>query len=125
MWSKNVGNLIKIEILHNRLSYFSMAAKIFDHVENVFKLVKIFLNQQMDYLGMKEYLPCLLFFSAKFEAMLFALCKNEDNNTASMRIFLQVCIFFFCISVMENIGGGMAAPSKSAVEPIWLGHQLE
>ena len=28
--------------------------------------------------------------------MLFALCKNEDNNTASMRIFLQVWIFFFC-----------------------------
>jgi len=27
--------------------------------------------------------------NAKFEAMLFALCKNEDNNTASMRIFLQ------------------------------------
>ena len=26
---------------------------------------------------------------------------------------------------MENIGGGMAAPSKSAVGPIWLGRQLE
>ena len=45
---------------------------------------------------MKEYLHYSLSFSAKFEAMLFALCKNEDNNTASMRIFLQVWIFFFC-----------------------------
>ena len=26
---------------------------------------------------------------------------------------------------MENIGGGMAAPSKSAVGPIWLGHRLK
>ena len=26
---------------------------------------------------------------------------------------------------MENIGGGMAAPSKSAVGPIWLGHWPE
>ena len=27
--------------------------------------------------------------------------------------------------LMENIGGGMAAPSKSAVGPIWLGRQVE
>ena len=26
---------------------------------------------------------------------------------------------------MENIGGGKAAPSKSAVGPIWHGHRLE
>ena len=26
---------------------------------------------------------------------------------------------------MENIGSGMAAPSKSADGPIWLGRQLE
>ena len=26
---------------------------------------------------------------------------------------------------MENIGGGMAGPSKSAVGPIWLGRRLE
>ena len=26
---------------------------------------------------------------------------------------------------MENIGGGMGAPSKSALAPIWLGRQLE
>ena len=29
------------------------------------------------------------------------------------------------LSSMENIGGGIAAPSKSAVGPIWLGSQLE
>ena len=28
-------------------------------------------------------------------------------------------------SSMENIVGGMAAPSKSAVGPIWLGNRLE
>ena len=28
-------------------------------------------------------------------------------------------------TLMENIGGGMAAPSKSAVGPIWLGRWLE
>ena len=92
-------SIIKSEILHNRMIVIFQygTSNIFDHVENIFNLVKIFLNQQMNYLGMKEYLHYLLSFSAKFEAMLFALCKNEDNNTASMRIFLQVCIFFFCI----------------------------
>ena len=83
--------------------HISVWSNIFDHVENIFNLVKIFLNQQMNYLGMKEYLHFLLSFSAKFEAMLFALCKNEDNNTASMRIFLQVCIFFFFVFLCPNI----------------------
>lgn len=31
-------------------------------------------------------------FRAKFDAMLFALCKNEDGK-ASMRVFLEVSIF--------------------------------
>ena len=29
-------------------------------------------------------------FRSKFEAMLFALCKDEETNTASMRFFLDV-----------------------------------
>jgi len=31
----------------------------------------------------------IIFFRAKFDAMLFALCKNEDGK-ASMRVFLEV-----------------------------------
>ena len=31
----------------------------------------------------------------KFEEMLFALCKNEESDTASMRFFLQVRIFVY------------------------------
>ena len=42
-----------------------------------------------------------LIYRAKFEAMLFALCKDEDSDTASMRFFLNVS---FGIYDFENNG---------------------
>ena len=39
----------------------------------------------------KYVLIMLISFSAKFEAMLFALCRNEENK-ASIRTFLEVTL---------------------------------
>jgi len=39
--------------------------------------------------GCASLLYYIIFFRAKFDAMLFALCKNEDGK-ASMRVFLEV-----------------------------------
>ena len=47
-----------------------------------------------------KILICLIY-RAKFEAMLFALCKDEDSDTASMRFFLNVS---FGIYDFENNG---------------------
>ena len=47
-----------------------------------------------------KMLICLIY-RAKFEAMLFALCKDEDSDTASMRFFLNVS---FGIYDFENNG---------------------
>ena len=41
-------------------------------------------------------------------------------------VVLGNILFYLCMMCsMENIGGGMAAPLKSAVGPIWLGRRLE
>ena len=53
-------------------------------------------------------------------------CKSISNSYSGFSIEAPAeLVFQISIRIlMENIGGGMAAPLKSAVGPIWLGRQL-
>ena len=58
----------------------------------------------------------------------FTFQKNEHKK-ADVRVHLglhsKVATVPSMEVAMEIIGGGMAAPSKSAVGPVWLGRRLE
>ena len=54
----------------------------------------------------------ILIYRAKFEAMLFALCKDEDSDTASMRFFLNVS-FELCLLFAETNNGIILIDRKS------------
>ena len=54
------------------------------------------INQKIDqFQGLVYFIYLFSFdFRSRFEAMLFALCKNEENGKASMRFFLDVSCDF-------------------------------
>ena len=53
------------------------------------------INQKIDqFQGLYFIYLFSIDFRSRFEAMLFALCKNEENGKASMRFFLDVSCDF-------------------------------
>ena len=57
------------------------------------------INQKIDQFQGLYFIYLFSFdFRSRFEAMLFALCKNEENGKASMRFFLDVSCYCFLIS---------------------------
>ena len=70
---------------------------------------------------MSSYTACALTHQiASFEKI--AMGRTIDSR---VHIKQELCYFVPKFLSMENVGDGLAALSKSAVEPIWLGRWLE